>query len=344
MLNINACALGTPHGVARCCWCQRVLVVGQVTQLRCWLCPTCWPRQVKYALRVGYGARDAARLGLEKAGEYCWHVPLPAQVAPYEWSEEYPGYFCWGGIAGVGKSTASRHWLYWRSLMVEGHEGLLLRENWEQLRDNHTMKMAAEVPQLGGVWKESERLAVFGTGSAQSVIRCGHMAEASAVLRYMGIEYDAIVADEGALYPVGEDGISVLSQLYPRARKTHRTKAGATGASVVLVPTNPGGHSSDWLKTMHRDHAPDYEASPQLRPEYDAAGRQVGGYMAERWQFLPTRIEDNPYLREDYARTDLAMHGEVRYKQLAQGDWDVTIGQFFPEWDASVHVRETAWL
>lgn len=332
MIDLQAAAIGTPHLAATCCWCRSPLVVGQVEQLRCWLCPNCYARQTAYALLADYKRADALRLGLPKAGRYCWHVPLPSQVVPYEVREDYPVYLLWGGQAGPGKSTGSRWWMYWRALRIPGYEGLLLRENWDMLRDNHTTKMAHEVPRLGGVWREGDRMAVFGTGSDQAVIRCGHMAEADAVTRYLGIEYDDIVGDEGTLYPVGSDGVSVFSQLLPRARKTHRTRDGQTGASIGLIPTNPGGPSAPWLKDMCIDHEPDVVKSPQL----------LAGYKPERWRYLPATLKDNPYMREDYAQTDLAMQSEVRYKQLAEGDWSVFSGQFFPEWQSSVHIASIA--
>lgn len=342
MIDLTTAAIGTAHPAATCGWCGSPLVVGQVEQLRCWLCPKDYGRQTQYALLVDYTKAQAHQLGLKGAGRYCWHVPLPSQVAPYEIREDYPVYLLWGGQAGPGKSTGSRHWLYWRALRIPGYEGLLLRENWDMLRDNHTTKMAVEVPRLGGVWREGDRMAVFGRGSDQAVIRCGHMADADAITRYLGIEYDDIVGDEGTLYPIGTDGVSIFSQLLPRARKTHRTTDGQTGAGIGVIPTNPGGPSAPWLKDMCIDHEPDFAASPQLRPKYDANGKQVGGYFGERWRYLPATLDDNPYMREDYRDTDLAMHGEVRYKQLAEGDWSVFSGQFFPEWQTSVHVASMA--
>jgi hypothetical protein len=90
------------------------------------------------------------------------------------------------------------------------------------------------------------------------------------------------------------------------------------------------------------DHQPDLEASPQLAPQYNKdTNVQEGGYMAERWRYLPATLQDNPYMREDYGRTDLAMQSAVRYKQLAEGDWSVFLGQFFPEWQSSIHVAES---
>lgn len=333
-------ALGTAHRKAECCWCHGPLVVNQVEQLRCWTCrePACMLRQVKWGLYVTYTASEARALGLKEKGKYCWHVPLPSQVAPYEWNAPYPGYLLWGGRAGPGKSTGGRHWLYHRSLTVPGHEALLLRENWDQLKANHTVKMAVEVPKLGGRWMNEDRMAIFGKGSDQSIIYCGHMADVDALERYIGIEYGAIVADEASRYPVNFEGVPVLAELSTRARKEYTDRHGQFVSGVFMPVTNPGGPSAAWLRDMHIDHTPNFEVFPALEPEYDEAGAQVSGYRAEQWHYLAASLKDNPYMREDYAQTQLAVLSGVRYRQLAEGDWDAFDGRFFNEWDPRLHV------
>lgn len=326
--------------MAVCCWCGASLVVNQVEQLRCWTCavPACMVRQVGHALFVNYTAGEAKRLGLKGPGRYCWHVPLPSQCGPYEWRKSYPGYLLWGGRAGPGKSTGGRWWLYHRSLNVPGHEALLLRENWDQLKANHTVKMAQEVPLLGGRWLDTDRMAIFGKGSTQSIIYCGHMADMEAVERYLGIEYGAILGDEASRYPVNHEGVSVLAELSTRARKEYVDLEGRTVSPVFMPVTNPGGPSAAWLKDMHIDKAPDLEKFPALAPEFDEHGVQISGYDPARWQYLAASLKDNPYMRPDYAQTTLAVLSGVRYKQLAEGDWSAMVGQFFDEWSSKDHV------
>lgn len=328
--------LGTAHPVAQCCWCSSALVIGEWLQLRCWLCPRCYPRQIAVAIKSTYPTDAYAQsLGVPKKGTYGWHVPLPSQCGLYELDDPEPVYVLWGPRAGPGKSTGARHWLYHRALTIPGHEGLLLRENWDQLKANHTVKMAREVPLLGGRWLESDRMAVFGKGSDQGLIYCGHMADDEALTRYLGIEYDSIACDEGSLYPVTTAGIPVLAELYGRARKTGRTRDGKATYGRVVVPTNPGGPTTPWLLDMHINHTPNLELSPQLA--------EPGAYRPSRWRFFQALLKDNPYMREDYAQTDLAMLSAVRYQQLAEGDMRVFEGAFFPQWNERFHVRRAQW-
>jgi hypothetical protein len=338
-VDVSSAAIGSAHAVATCCWCEAHLVVAQVEQLRCWLCPRCYPRQTAWALIVQYSAKAAAGLGL-KAGRQCFHVPLPSQVEIYECGQR-GGNILWGGRAGAAKSVGVRNWLYHRSLSVPGHEALLLRENWDQLQDNHTSKMAYEVPQLGGRWLAGDSRAVFGKGSSESVISCGHMAEAGAVLRYRGGNKGAIAADEASLYPVDYEGISVLAELRTMARAVYTDRAGATVHPVFVCATNPGGPSAAWLKDMFIDHAPDFELFPRLRPVFDeATGEQTEGYKAAQWHYIPATLDNNPYIASTYRQDNLSGLSDTRYRQLAEGDWTAMRGAFFPEFQERTHVLE----
>lgn len=331
-MDVGTAAIGSAHPSAACCWCQTALVVGQVEQLRCWLCPRCYARQVAVAVRLKYEAKQAKDLGL-KPGRYCWHVPLPSQVQIYEQSR-VGGYYLWAGQAGPGKSVGVRRFLYWRCLMTPGHHALLLRENWDMLRDNHTLKMATEVPLLGGRWKEGDKLAVFGSGSDESVIHCGHMAESSAITRIVGMEYGTIVPEEAGLYPLDPmTGLSVLAELTRACRAVGAMRDGTPVPPFFVPLTNPGGPSAGWLKDMFLDKTPDFDRAPQLREFYDPA----------QWVFQSASRHGNPYLPATYEAT-LALNSTVKYRQLADGDWSVFQGAFFPEFRESAHVLESVLI
>jgi hypothetical protein len=299
-------------------------VVGQVLQLRAWLCPVDWARQVKQALTV-----------TPKGGErQCVNVPLPSQVLFEECDAKN---VLWGGQAGPGKSHGVRKWLYKRSLTIPNHKALLLRENYGQLETTHLFDMRRELPVFGKDCRLANDTAYFPNGSE---IHCGHMADERALQNYLGTEYGAIVPDEASLYPVDAHGNTTLSELSTRARKVYRDVTGALVPPRFMPTTNPGGPSAAWLRDMFIDHLPDFERYPNLRPVFNDAGEQTKGYRAEQWAYIPARLTDNPYMRDDYAETDLAVLSGVRYKQLAEGDWYAFAGQFFAEWQSSVHVRE----
>lgn len=303
--------------MAACAWCRETLAKATVGTLEAWLCPTpaCYQRQLDHA-QMGKRGKTASVV----------FIPLPSQVALWETAARK---VLWGGQAGPGKSTGARRWLYDRSLRCEGHEALLLRENWEQLDKTHLRRMEREVEALGGVFYKSERKVEFGKGSTASVIDCGHMADGEAVSRYLSTNYHAIVADEASVYPLLPEGTTPLAELSTRAREFGKERM--TGALLLpkfVAVTNPGGPSAAWLREMFIDHAPDVERYPQLRTDYDPT----------QWAYLPAALDDNPYLDPDYERS-LAVLSGVRYEQLRHGDWNVFAGQFFSEWVPSVHVQ-----
>jgi hypothetical protein len=334
MIDLDLAPIGTPHATSTCCWCGAALVVGQVLNLRCWLCPIDWRRQANVAVTSQFKGK----------APQCFHVPLPSQTAIEESTARN---LLWGGHAGPGKSVGIRHWLYRRSMRVPGHEALLLRENWDQLDKTHLRQMEREVPLLGGKFWKSDRKVSFGAGSDESIIDCGHMAEADAMSRYMGTDYGAIVPDEASLYPLNDDGVPMLAELSTRARKAYKDRQGLRVEPRFIPVTNPGGPSAFWLLDMFIDHRPDCEKFPALQPVFNAAGEQTKGYRPEQWAFIPAKLQDNPYMRDDYRDTDLAVLSGTRYRQLADGDWRVFAGQFFSEWQETKdgqpwHVRELA--
>lgn len=309
-------ALGTTHPSATCCWCRGGLEIGEVGGLRCWACPRCWARQERFALYLDGGTR----------GRRCLSLPLPTQVPIYESGARN---LLWGGQAGPGKSHGVRWWLYWRRLTIPGSQGLLLRENWDQLEATHLRKMEREVPEIGGRFFKSDRKAVFGKGSDESTLDCGHMAETDAVSRYLSTEYLDIAPDEASLYPVDSDGTTPLAELSTRARQVCWTRAKEKATPRFIPVTNPGGPSAGWLADMFIHHAPDFDKYPALESDYDPS----------EWVYLPARLDDNPYLDEKYERT-LRVLNKVRYEQLRHGDWTVFAGQFFSQWVPSQHVAE----
>jgi hypothetical protein len=272
----------------------------------------------------------AKLLGVKAGTVVCLYFPLPSQVLFEECAAKN---ILWGGQAGPGKSHGVRWWLYKRCLTTPQHEALLVRENWEQLEKTHLRKMAQELPLLGA--KLVDRTAVFDKGS---FIDCGHMADAEAVARYLSTGYGAIVADEASQVPVDGRGLTPLAELSTRARVVLRSVTGAVVKPRFLLVSNPGGPSASWLRDMFVDHTPDYGNYPKLRPVFDEHGAQVRGYTAEKWAYIPARLDDNPYQDPEYEDT-LANLTEERYLQLRHGDWHVFPGQFFHEYRAETHVR-----
>lgn len=303
---------------AVCCWCGGTLARGSGTPWVC-LTPACQRRQLQWGLGLERLTAKGRRTGEVTQWLY---VPTPKQVDFHACPAPYRLY---GGAAGPGKSHALRWGLYRKALTIPGFEGLLLRRTFPELRKTHLRRMAREVPVLGGTFLKSEHLAEFPNGS---IVECGHLEDEAALDKYLSSEYDEIDCDEGSTF----DG-EVLLELSTRARST-KAEVTAAGGAVFAVGTNPGGPGWPVLCDFFVTHTPDLDQFPALRGRYDPA----------QWVYVKARLEDNPYLGEDYERS-LAVLNEARYRQLRWGDEFVTEGAFFSQWrehqdGAPWHVRD----
>jgi hypothetical protein len=269
----------------------------------------CRNRQASYAIAAYNSDGDM---------EYIY-VPLPKQVEIEEEASIVirggrPHKILAGGAAGPGKSTGGRNILYRRCMMIPGFEALILRESFPELKRSHMRRMDEEavIFKSRGVaveWTPSNFIMRFPNGS---LIELGHMEDEAAVRKYLSTEYDAIMADEAVLYPP-----KALMELIGRARSSKQAVRDS-GGPLVLLPSNPGGPSAAVLRSLCIDKEPNLEEYPQLEKMYHV----------DEFAYIPSNIEDNPYLDEDY-EADLALNQPWRYQQLRFNDWDIIAGQFF---------------
>jgi hypothetical protein len=141
----------------------------------------------------------------------------------------------------------------------------------------------------------------------------GHCETAADAANYLSAEYDLIIFDE--LVTFEETPFLLISSRARSTKPNVRPK--------VLCGTNPGGPQSHWVRMRFIDKNVDLEQYPDYRPE--------------EWAFIPSKLEDNPYLDQQYERKLLALPPELR-KAYRDGDWDIFPGQYFPEWRRATHV------
>lgn len=271
-----------------------------------WLCPTeaCWKRQATHAMTVQ----------LKGKAPRCRYVPLPRQVEAIEIIKrpDGPTYVLIGGAAGGSKSKGVREIGHDCCMTVPKFRVLLLRRTYRELDQTHLRDAETEAPEMGADAVPSAKVVRYPNGS---LMQFGHCETAGDAANYLSAEYDLIIFDELVTF---EETMFLL--IASRARST---KAGVT--PKILCGTNPGGPQSHWVRARFIDHTVDLDQYPDYRPE--------------DWAFIPSKLEDNPYLDQQYERKLLSLPPELR-KAYRDGDWDIFPGQYFPEFRRATHVSQ----
>jgi phage terminase large subunit len=292
------------HPLAKCSSCGASFVRGLVSVLGSspWTCPqeACWRRQIAHAMVVQ----------LKGKAKRCRFVPLPRQVDAIEALKGPAVYILLGGAAGGSKSKILREIGYTECLRVEGFRVLLLRRTYKELDQTHLRDAEIEAPEMGATAVPSAKVVRFPNGS---VFQFGHCETTADAANYLSAEYDLILFDE--LVTFEELQFLMISS---RARSNKPNVV-----PKVMAGTNPGGPQSHWVKSRFIDKNVDLDQYPDYRPE--------------EWVFIPSKLDDNPYLDASYERKLLNLPPEMR-KAYRDGDWDIFPGQFFPEWRKSTHV------
>lgn len=217
-------------------------------------------------------------------------------------------YVAYGGARGGGKSWALRRKCVILALGFPGIRILLLRRTLQELRENHTLPLRAEL----GRWvrySAEQKAFIFPGGSR---LKLGYCDDDSDVTQYQGQEYDVIAMDEGTQFT--EYQFECLKACLRGGRPGYPKR--------FYITCNPGGVGHAWVKRLFIDR--------QYRP----------GENPAEYTFIPARVTDNAYLMRtnpDYLRQLESLPEEMK-KAWLYGEWDAFAGQFFPEFSRELHV------
>lgn len=216
-------------------------------------------------------------------------------------------YTAYGGARGGGKSWALRRKLVAMCLRYEGLHCLLVRRSLSELRTNHTLPFLREYGSILS-FSATDSCLRFKNGSR---IDLGYCASDRDVLRYQGQEYDVIAIDEAT--QLSEYRFSIFKACLRGANDfPHR----------MYLTCNPGGIGHSWVKRLFIDKKYRFGETPS------------------DYAFIPALVYDNSALLSrdpDYVKALESLPPKMRDAWL-YGRWDIFEGQFFPEFDSSVHV------
>ena len=241
----------------------------------------------------------------------------------------------YGGAAGGGKSYALLADAL-RYAHNPNHRGLLLRRTLGELTeliDKSRQLYMKALPEA--VFRESKSTWIFPSGAT---ILFSYLDRDTDVTRYQGQSFNWIAIDEITHYPT------------PYVWEYLRSRLRTTDQSIIpymRCTANPGGVGGWWIKKMYIDPtksntpfwARDVETNRILR--YGSSNAEKAGKPLFQRRFIPARLTDNPYLMAsgEYEAM-LNSLPEVERRRLLEGDWDVTDGAAFAEFDRSRHVVE----
>tara|TARA_A100001515_G_scaffold17751_1_gene12834 strand:+ start:21147 stop:22976 length:1830 start_codon:yes stop_codon:yes gene_type:complete len=219
----------------------------------------------------------------------------------------------YGGAAGGGKSYA---------MLVDplryahraAHRALILRRSMPELRELIDKSRELYPKAFPGCkFREVEKIWTFPSGAK---IEFGFLERDADVYRYQGQAYSWI----------GFDEITHLNTEFSWNYLSSRLRTTDPDITPYMRCTaNPGGTGATWVKKRYVDPCEPNEA--------------FTGDDGLTRRFIPARLDDNPYLAKD-GRYEQMLNAlpDVQRKQLLEGNWDVTEGAAFTEFDLETHV------
>lgn len=212
-----------------------------------------------------------------------------------------------GGAAGGAKSwallaAASQY------VDVPGYSALLLRRSYRDLALPGALIPISHEWWDGtdAKWSGQDYAWTFPSGAT---VQFGYLENEGDEMRYQGAAFHFIGFDELTQFQRHQ-----YLYLFSRLRRPKGDGAGATIPLRIRAASNPGGRGHEWVK--ERWNLPS------------------GNTGAPNRLFVPSKLDDNPYLDVESYEQALNQLATVTYQQLREGDWDANIsgGKFYPEW------------
>ena len=237
-------------------------------------------------------------------------TPSPKQKEFLEATVRYVGY---GGARGGGKSWAVRR----KAIVLacaygdtEDHEGitiLIVRRTLQELYQNHIRHLISETKAIAD-YKDKHRTLEFKNGAR---IVFGYLENEKDADQYQGNEYDVIFIDEAT--QISEYMFNILKAC------VRGTKPGVP--KRIYCTCNPGGKGHAYVKRLFIDR------------------QYVEGENPNDYEFIQAKVDDNEYLMlhdPEYINQLNSLPDGLR-EAWRDGRWDLFVGQFFTEWDSTVH-------
>lgn len=228
-----------------------------------------------------------------------------------------------GGAAGGGKTDGTlgycargiEEWgSAWRILVVRRSQS-----EFEEI-ENRFLEILGPVYGTD-CYLSSKHIWKIPTAKGTATIKLQSAADSTAIRKITGRAWNIAAIDEAGEYPDPE----VLEYINTRLRSPY-------GAPIAtLLTANPGGVGHSWLVDRFQ-----IEKSPPMVPIPYRIGKEIKHRV-----FIPSLVSDNYTLMANdtsYANQLEGIADPTMRRALRFGDWNVTAGAAFPEFDSRVHV------
>ena len=235
------------------------------------------------------------------------YTPQPPQKKFHESKAKYR---LLGGSAGGGKTFAVIWEAVMRAIAYDFPVTIaVFRKSYPELDSTIIRTMLEILPRWFYKYNQSQHVMTLSNGSR---IEFCYAESDKDVIRYQSREWDAIGIDELTHFTKYQ-----FTYLLTRLRTTKPLK------TKFFAATNPGNLGHAWCKER-----------------WITKDCKDKGYDPDEYEFIPARVQDNEYIMKanpDYIQNLEALPEKER-RALLYGDWDVYEGQFFTEFDPTVHV------
>lgn len=231
-------------------------------------------------------------------------------------------FLLYGGALGGGKSYFLRWYAVRRLVLlfhlwgIRGAQGMLACENYPALQDRQLSKIGIEFPPWLGRMYDSHRMYgrcfILKPKWGGGVICFRNLDDPS---KYASSEFAFILVDELTKNP-----LDTFTHLRTRLRCP-----GLPDIECQFVgATNPGSIGHGWVKALWMDKV--------FGEEWITPVDYRGSFA-----YVPSTAQDNKFLGPDYWAV-LATLPENLRKAFRDGNWDVFVGQAFPQFSKEIHV------
>lgn len=222
-----------------------------------------------------------------------------------------------GGARGGGKTDGMLgEWAQHSSTYGVNAIGLIIRRTAKQLGETFERSKVLYTP-LGAKFVGSpESGGMRVTMPTGGRLTFGHLERDADAEAYQGGSFTRVYVEEAGNFPSPTPILKLFATL----------RSGAGVPCRIRLTGNPGGPGHQWVKARYIDPAP---LGWKVLVDPETALERV---------FIPSKVTDNPSVGANYVANLKSAGNQELVRAWLEGDWSVTAGAYFPEFDPARHI------